>query len=326
MADEQNQDAATGAAEGTNGAAATPDPKDDALAREQREKNAAYASLRKRDATIAQLTARLDKLEQQGATRETKPAAVVGDAEPDANEDPIGWMKWNREQDRKEAQRNRQQQEMENLNSFGVASEATARQQVPDYDAHMEFLRNDYRKELEDSGELDEAAMQLLSDPAGRQNALNHASQKGLTEMDAARDLCAIGAWEWRRQRIVAAQRRLGGNPALKAVELAKRRGYKSPDGTRQLNATGDTSNRGTTGAIVDDALGELERRKNLRAASQTTADVRDGGEVREKRAWTYDQLQELRRTNPKEFNKVTKEIANDADNDPSILGNVIRH
>jgi len=173
----------------------------------------------------------------------------VDDPEPNIEEDPTGWMKWSRRQDQRQAAFDRQRQEFDNLNSFGLAAEATARQQHPDYDQAMEFLRQDYRKELEDSGELDETAMQLLNDPAGRQNVLAHAAQKGLSEQDAASELCATGAWEWRRQRIVAAQRRLGGNPALKAVEMAKKRGYKPGEATnRSLGAGGDERNKGTTG------------------------------------------------------------------------------
>lgn len=180
------------------------------------------------------------------------PDFIDPDPEPNIDEDPTGWMKWSRRQDQRQAALDRQRQDFNNLNSFGLAAEATARQQVPDYDQAMEFLRLDYRRELEESGELDEAAMPLLADPAGRQNVLAHAAQKGLSEVDAARDLCAMGAWEWRRQRIVAAQRRMGGNPALKAVEMAKRRGYKAGLSNRQptlSSSESGESRRMTVGA-----------------------------------------------------------------------------
>jgi hypothetical protein len=318
MADGTNHtttDAATDAG-ATDGAT---DQTAEELAREKKRANDAYANLRKRDATITALTQRLDRLESERSdkreTRQAATTAITGDdPEPDADTDYIAWMKWSRREDQRMLARDRQRQEMDNINTFGATSEAIARQQVPDYDKAMEFLRTDYRKELEDSGELDEAAMQLMSDPNQRQNIANHAAAKGLSESDAARDLCAMGAWEWRRQRIVLAQKRLGGNPALKALDLAKRRGWGTSQG-----------NQGTTG-VVDDGLKELERKRALRAAGNTTADVRDGGEVREKRAWTYDQLAELSRTNKTEYNKVIKEIAADADSNPAVLDGVIRH
>lgn len=298
---------------GAEGGAAQ-DQTQEELARERKRANDAYALMRKQEQRLRELEAKIEK-QPTSTSRNTNNPITGEDPEPDADSDPIGWMKWSRREDQRKAESDRQRNEMLNLNTFGQTSEAIARQQVPDYDKAMEYLREDYRRELEDSGELDFTAAQAMNDPQQRSNIISHASARGVSELEAAKDLVAAAAWEWRRQRIVAAQQRLGGNPALKAVEMAKKRGW-----------AGQSSGGGTTTGVVDDVLKELERKKNLRAAGNTTADVRDGGEPREKRAWNYDQLAELKRTNPAEFRKVIAEIATDADSDPSVLNGVIRH
>lgn len=311
-----------------NGAAAdTEDP-----AKLKREKDEAFRLLRSRDNQVRQLSERVKEIDDLRAeintlkqSRERAPksesiAPLSDDGLPDINTDPTGWLKATREQDRQERIREQQQAALQNeqttLNSFALSAEAVAKTQHPDYDKAMEFLRTDYRKELEDSGELHEAAFAALNDPNQKKNIDRYALEKGTTEVEAAVDMCAIGAWEWRRGQIVKAQRRSGGNPAVKAYEMAKRRGYKGEAG-------GVDGARSST--QVDASLAEMERKRNLRAAEQSLSDVR-GGEPHDKRVWTRAELEDLMRSNPKEYRRAIAEIANQADSgDPrDVLGSII--
>lgn len=285
------------------------------IARERKRANDAYALLRRSNASISELQERLNKLE---ADRTVPPAAAAQpaarepglndpDPEPNRASDPVEWLAWCRREDRREAARNQARNEMESLNTFAVSSEQIARQQIPDYDQAIGYLRSDYRKELEDSGELYVTALDMLAasqnDPNGRAAITNRMAEKGLSEIEAAQDLCADAAFEWRRQRIVKAQRMKGGNPAVEAVNMAKRRGYKTVAAGGAAQATG-----------TGDALDELTRRQNLRRGTETIGDIRDAGEPREKRAWNRAQLDELQQSNPKEWRRVIKEIAAAAD------------
>lgn len=303
-----------------------PDPQNDEVLKERKRANDAYAALRKRDAEyrrdIEDLRQKISSMEQ---TRSTPQRATGGDdPEPDPEQEPMKWFQWrDRQRDKAfqaELQRRDQMQAQQGqfaaMQNFALSSEAAARQQVPDYDNHLAFLRESYRKEMEDTGELPDAASRGLADPNYRQIILNRAAEKGLSEYDAALDWAADLAWEIRRQNIVSISQRTGANPALKAVQMAKRRGYGNQAimgdlGFKPLSGQPGTH---TTGAFVEDGLKELERRKNLRAGTNTTADIKDGGEVQERRAWKRGELEELRTTNPKAYRQAIQDIANMAD------------
>lgn len=275
----------------------------------------AWKLLRDRDRRMKEQDERIKRLEASLAGRGDGgvPAAGSGTDEPDVNENPGEWLKWSREQDKRERTKELQQlqfaQQNSEINAWATGAEAQARAKFADYDDGIKWLKKSYTDELAATGELDQAAVELMADPSKRELVTNHALNNGMSEVDAARDLCAAGAFEWRRQRIVAAQRRLGGNPAEEAYKLATARGYK----------------RG--GPTVDATLAEMERKRALRDAGQTTADIREGGEPRDKRVWTNAELQELQRTNPQEFRRAIKDIASQADAEGSeFLGAIIKH
>ena len=212
------------------------------------------------------------------------------------------------------------QNESSNLNTFALSAETAAKTEHPDYDKALNWLRDDYRKELEDSGELQEAALAALNDPNQKRNIEQHALSKGITEFDAALDLCAVGAFEWRRQQIVKSARRTGANPAVKAYEMAKKRAK----GTPWADGAADTTTA-RTATQVDASLAEMERKRNLRSAEQSLSETR-GSEPHDKRVWTRRELEDLRQNNPKEFKRAIAEIAQQADaGDPrDVLGNLI--
>jgi hypothetical protein len=311
-------------------------------ARERREKQNVIETLRKRDAKIRQqdesisaLQARLDRLEESRQEPTKRPAAAVAvngeDPEPNRNDEPLEWLAWCRREDKREAARERQQGDWQNLNTFAVNSEQFARDKEPHYDEAREYLRSHYRDELEGTGELEEAGLRLLqmaqNDKTGqtRQQLNARMAEKGLSELEAAKDWCFDAAFESRRMETVKAQLRKGGNPALKMVDLAKQRGWKP--GTQYRGAglgAEDKNNRGSTGVLVDDAMKELDRRKRLRAGTETVADVRDGGEVSEKRTYTRQQLDELRNSNPAEYKRAIQEIVAASEEDPSAHHGII--
>lgn len=314
-------------------------------ARERREKQNIIETLRKRDArtrqqddTIAALQARLDRIEterqeQQNGAVHTAPRGTItaDDPEPDIDTEPTKWFKWRDLRDERRRQQEAQQNDIKSLNTFAVTSEQSAREKEPHYDEARDFFRNHYRGELEASGELEEAALRVLaqaaSDKTGftRQQVNARMAEKGLSELDAAKDWCFEAAFEARRMDTVRAQLRRGGNPALQLVEMAKQRGWKP--GTQFPGARlapADKNDKGSTSALVDDSMKELERRRNLRAATQTTADVRDGGEVPEKQVYNRAQLEELQRTNPAEYKRAIAQIVADAESDPSAHHGII--
>ncbi len=289
--------------------------------------NEGYKTLRKRDEEQHQLRERIDKNERDMADLR---ASIKGggaattqasgeDLEPNADEEPIKWIQWNRRQEKRENDQRiaqmQAQSEADRLNTFALTSEAAAKQKYPDYDQAMPFLVEDYKKELKTSGELDLAIDEMLADQRPEiRNALSRTmAEKGVGEREAAEDLVARSAFEYRRQRIVRAAAKHGGNPAEQAYELAKHRGWKGAQGTA----------RPTT---VDSSLAEMERKRKLAAGTQTLSGVHDGGEPADTRIWTYPELRELERTNPAEFRKVTRAIAAGADENPDLLNQAIRH
>ncbi len=290
--------------------------------------NEGYKTLRKRDEEQRQLRERIDKNERDMADLRASikgggkpaPMELAGDEpEPSQEDEPLKWLAWRDAKREKEFERRMQQQQAQSaadqLNTFALTSEAAAKQKYPDYDQAMPFLVEDYKKELKTSGELDLAIDEMLADQRPEiRNALSRTmAEKGVGEREAAEDLVARSAFEYRRQRIVRAAAKHGGNPAEQAYELAKHRGWKGAQGTA----------RATT---VDSSLAEMERKRKLAAGTQTLSGVHDGGESADTRIWTYPELRELERTNPAEFRKVTRAIAAGADENPDLLNQAIRH
>jgi hypothetical protein len=282
----------------------------------------AWKLLRQRDGQLAEqarkLAAqeeRLARLEAERVSSDNEKAAPVDpNAEPDITTHPADWLKWSRKQDQIERQQQAVNNQLTELNSWAMSQEAVARQQLPDYEPAVAYLRTDYAKELEETGELDQAIFEAMQDPNQKQNITNYAIQQGVSEPEAAREMVINASWEWRRRQIVKAQRRKGGNPAVKAYEMAKKRGWNG-QAPKQAG-----------GKVVDEALNELERKRNLTRGTQSLSDVRDGGEPRDQRVWTYDDLDALRKSNPAEYRRVTTVIATQADSDPGLLGTIIRH
>lgn len=235
------------------------------------------------------------------------------EAEPDINAEPTDWMRWNAAKTRRELfardQQGEQMRSLDSLNSFAVAAEVAARQEHPDYDDAIKYLRNDYRKELEETGELHQAALDAVADPRQRQNIENYAMMHSMTMEDAAAELVVNSAWEYRRQQIVKDARRTSDNPASRAFRLAQRRGYKPKGAEGEITASSSTQ--------IDRSLQEMERKKNLREAGQSLADTA-GSEPRDQKVWTRDELENLRRNNPDEYRRAIASIANTMDTDKS--------
>ena len=309
MADESTTVAQTTATSTTTGADENPD-----IIKERAKANRAYQELRVyKEKTIPELQAEMETLRAEvraGRATETVARAAevkADDPEPDADTDPVRWMKWARLQDRADMQRTLGsvlgRAENDSLATFEATSLAAAKAKYPDYEDGLKWLYEDYKKELMETGELDLTAHDALADPKQRENISNFAIQNGMSEIDAARELVAQGAFNYRRNRILTAAKRNGFNPADKTYDMAKRRGWKGAGLGPKNNST------------VDEALKEMERKKNLRAAEQTVGG-RDGSAVQDGRVYTRNELEELRRTNRAEYNRAISEIANKANNE----------
>ena len=288
-----------------------------------RDKDQAFSLLRSRDLKVSQMSERLkslDTLEAEmteikrrlpAATATAETTTFDPNVEPDINTDPTNWMKW---KDRRDEQRWQQLQQQNNarseidaLNAYGQSAEVAAKAQYPDYDDAMAFLKKDYQDELMETGELRRAAKQALRDPSQKQNIEAYALDHGMSETEAALELCAVGAWNWRRNQIVAEARESGDNPAAKAYKLAQRRGYKGKGEAGGMDGT-----KARTATQVDASLAEMERKRNLKAAEQSLSDVR-GAEPQDKRVWNRRELEDLQRNNPAGYRRAIREIAEQA-------------
>jgi len=317
-------DLAGGVGEGGNGGAPTEPTTEELKTKaeaETKRANEAHKLLRKRDQDFRGLQERLDKLEQERAAQRAQTqgttSAASDDAEPNAEENYVEWLKWDRRQLEKrlaqsDAQR-RAETEAQNLNTFAMTSEAAARAEIPDYQPAVEFLIEDYRKELKLTGELDLAVDDALADknPQTRDNISRVMAERGISEREAAEDLVVRAAFEYRRQRAVRAAARHGGNPAKSAYELAKHRGWKGAQGTRTM-------------AVVDGAVKEMERRRKLDAGTQTLGGIHEGGEPHDTRVYTRAELDEMRLKNPAEFRRVSREIAAQLDAHPEQTADIL--
>ena len=309
---------------------------------QEKRANQALGLVRKRDEEAARVRERLDKNDREmaelraalnkGGGAEAVQRTDGADPEPDKTENPIEWLAWDRRQERAENARREAERdarsEADRLNNFAISSEAAARAELPDYEDAMKFLVDDFRSELKTTGELDLSIDEMLADR--RQDVRDAVSrvmaERGIDERAAAEELIVQAVFEHRRMRTVRSAAKRNQNPAKKGYELAKHRGWKGAQGTRNLDGGTDKRNQGSTGAIVDDAMKELERKRALQRGTQTTAGVHEGGEPHDTRVYTYQELRDLERSNPAEFRRATREIAANADTNPDLLDAAIRH